>query len=116
MKQQGGVTRAFDLWKATDRDIRAYLALNERWVEPAYQSMWEEAETEFAAGFDPDRQDVDGHVDLFHDKVEGLWPADYLCKLRSDNLRDAVTAFEVYMEKCLNEVLARWSSATRAQS
>jgi len=104
----GKVTRAFDLWKATDRDIRAYLAFNARWVDPAYQELWAEAETEFSAIFDPDRHDVDGHVDLFHDKVGGLWPTDYLWKLRSDNLRDAVTAYEVYMEKSLEEVLSRY--------
>ena len=104
----GHVTRAFDLWKSTDRDIRAYLAFNARWVEPAYQRLWEEAEAEFSATFDPDRHDVDGHVDVFHEKVNGLWPRDYFWKLRSDNLRDAVTAFEVYMEKSANEVLARW--------
>ncbi|QIM22379.1 hypothetical protein G7075_16570 [Phycicoccus sp. HDW14] len=75
-------------------------------MESAYQQVWEEAEAEFSATFDPDRHDVDGHVGLFHDKVDGLWPTDYFWKLRSDNLRDAVSAFDVYMEKSLNEVLA----------
>jgi hypothetical protein len=103
----GQVTRAFDLWKATDREIRAYLSFNARWVEPAYQKVWEEAESEFSEVFDPDRHDVDGHVDVFHEKVQGLWPRDYFWKLRSDSLRDGVTAFEVYMEKSLNEALAR---------
>jgi hypothetical protein len=104
----GQVTRAFDLWKATDRDIRAFLDFNAQWVEVAYQRVWDEAEAEFSAVFDPDRHDVDGHVDVFDQKVAGLWPRDYFWKLRSDSLRDAVTAFEVYMEKSAAEALDRW--------
>ena len=64
-------------------------------MERAYQRLWEEAEAEFSATFDPDRHDVDGHVDVFHEKVNGLWPRDYFWKLRSGNLRDAGTALEV---------------------
>lgn len=106
-EEHGRVTREFAAWKATDEDIRAYLAMNMRWVDVAYDKAWEDATADFSAVFDPDRHDTDGHVQIFHDMVGGLWPADYYWKLRSDNIRDAVTAFEVYAEKSLTEVLGR---------
>lgn len=102
----GSVTRAFDGWKTTDADIRAYLVLSRRWIDKAYRETWDEAQREFAGRFDPDRDDPDDYVDVFHDKVSGLWAKDYFWMLRSSVLRDAVTAFEVYAEKSLNELLS----------
>jgi hypothetical protein len=101
----GQATRAFDEWKATDAEIRAFIGLSHKWVEAAYQATWEEAEREFGDRFDPDRDDPEGHVDVFHQKVAGLWAKDYFWMLRSGALRDAVTAFEVYAEKSLSELL-----------
>jgi hypothetical protein len=101
----GSVTQAFDEWKGTDRDIRAYLDLSQRWGEAAYRQTWDEAQEEFSRSFNPDMDDVDGHVDLFHEKVGGLWSKDFFWKVRAAALRDAVSAFEVYLEKSLNKLL-----------
>lgn len=101
----GHVSHAFDEWKGVDSDIRAYLALAQRWIDDAYRATWDEAEREFARRFDPDRDDPEGHVDLFHDKVSGLWARDFFWMLRTGALRDAVSAFEVYLEEAATEVL-----------
>jgi hypothetical protein len=99
------VSRSFDECKATDSDIRTYLALSHRWVESAYHHTWDEAAREFSRRFDPDWHNPEGDVDLFHSKVSGLWAKDYFWMLRAGALRDAVSAFEVYAEKSLAEVL-----------
>lgn len=103
----GGVTRAFDAWRSTESDIRAYVELSDRWVIRAYDLEWAAAQSEFEANFDPHRHDVDGHVDVFHERVGGLWADDYLWMLRSGALRDAVSAYEVYAENSLRELLQK---------
>ena len=113
-EEAGHVTRAFDEWKGTAADIRTFLDLTERWSTAAYEATWAEAQSEFSAAFDPDRHDPDGHVDLFEEKVSGLWDKDYLWMVRSAALRDMVTAFEVYAEKSLVEALTRHRFATNA--
>jgi hypothetical protein len=105
----GVVTRALDEWKVTDAEIRAYLELSERWIGPAYQATWDEVEADFARTFDPERDDVDGHVDLFQRTLGGLWSHDFFWMLHSGALRDAVTAFEVYAEKSLIEAIGRYA-------
>lgn len=115
-ENSGAVTRAFDEWKATDRDIRAFLDLTHGWVKAAYDSDWENAREEFARVFDPDRHDSDDYVGVFNDKVSGLWPKDYFWMLRAGALRDAVTAFEVYLEKAADEVNSWWKFDDEAGS
>lgn len=103
----GVVSYAFDDWKHTDAEIRAYLETSRVWVQAAYASAEEEAEREFSASFDPDIDDDPGWgpVDLYLGKSGGLWPSDFFWMLRSGALRDAVTAYEVYLEKSAEEVL-----------
>lgn len=103
----GVVSHSFDEWKATDSEIRTYLALSLRWVQAAYDNAFGAAERAFSQHFDPDRDDPDGHLGYFEDEVAGLWPRDFFWMLRSGALRDAVTAFEVYAEKSILELL-RW--------
>lgn len=104
-ERRGQVSRSFDEWKGVDDDIRAYLTLGHRWTSASYERTWEEAQQEFAEQFDPDRHDPEGHVDVFDDKVFGLWQKTFLWMFRTGALRDAVTAFEVYLEKSAREVL-----------
>lgn len=108
----GAVTRAFDEWKSTDREIRAYLLLSQRWVDAAYETEWQDAKEEFSRVFDPDFHDPDDYVDLFDSKVSGLWAKDYFWMVRSGALRDAVTAFEIYLEKSIQELLGWWALET----
>ena len=100
------MSRSFGSWHVTQGDIRTFLALSESWGQAAYQAEWAKAEKEFAAHFDPDRDDVDGHVDAFNEAVGGLWPSDFSWMLRAAALKDAVTAFEVYLERALDEVFS----------
>ncbi|MFF3058314.1 hypothetical protein [Streptomyces sp. NPDC057909] len=103
----GTVSRAFDEWLHSERNIRAFLRLSTAWSERGYDSSWSRAEESFAAVFDPDRHYGDEHVDIFDSSVGGLWPTDYTWMLQAATLKDAVTAFEVYLEKALEEALHR---------
>ncbi len=103
----GAVSGAFNEWSFVDQDIRAFLSLSTRWATRLYDETWKQAEGEFSAIFDPDRHTGDEHVGLFASEVEGLWPNDYAWMLRAAVVRDAVTAFEVYLEKGLDEAFNR---------
>jgi hypothetical protein len=43
--------------------------------------------------------------DIFHERVDGLWPSDFERMLLAAAWKDAVTAYEVYVENSLHEVL-----------
>jgi hypothetical protein len=104
-EDSGTVSRAFDDWKWNDRENRAFLRLSAQWSDKAYQQTWDEAEESFAARFDPDRHYGDEHLDIFEDAVDGLWPHSYAWITESSVVKNAVTAFEVYLEKALQEAL-----------
>ncbi|MGW6358693.1 hypothetical protein ACWFR5_26860 [Streptomyces sp. NPDC055092] len=101
----GTVSRAFDDWKWNDRENRAFLRLSAQWSGTAYQQTWDEAEASFAERFDPDRHYGDEHVEIFEDAVDGLWPHSYAWITEASVVKNAVTAFEVYLEKVLQEAL-----------
>ncbi|MFB6887734.1 hypothetical protein ACFCX4_00255 [Kitasatospora sp. NPDC056327] len=108
-EDRGTVTRAFEDWKRTDRQIRAFLKLSMTWSKRAYQATWDQAEDDFASVFDPDYDDPADHVNWFHDRVDGLWPHDYEWMLYASAMKDAVSAFDIFMEMSLNEVLTIFS-------
>ena len=99
MDNSKACTRAFDDWRIIDRDIRAYLRFGLKIVEGAYEGIWEEAANEPSSGEGPELPDV------FHDRVGGIWPDDFRWMFLSGALKDAVTAYEVYLEKAIEEVL-----------
>lgn len=99
----GAVSRSFDKWKLVDKDIRAFLNLTMRWAASKYEETWNAAEQETDTGGYLNQETADD----FSRRVEHLWPDDYRWMLRAAVVRDAVTAFEVYLEKSLDEVLAR---------
>ncbi|MEU9919579.1 hypothetical protein [Streptomyces sp. NPDC051001] len=101
----GTVSQTFDSWRATDAQNRAYLRLSAEWSNAAYDRTWKEAEATMNAAFDPDRHHGDEHVDMFDHAVDGLWPSDYLWLSEASVLKAGVTAFEVYLEQSLQEVL-----------
>ncbi len=92
------MTRAFDDWRLTDRDIRAFLKINNQFVQKEYERIWDELAN---SPGDPDGPEL---PDLFNDAVDGLWPSDHEWMLLSSVVKDGVTAFEVYLEKAANEV------------
>jgi hypothetical protein len=95
----GVVTRAFERWRFTESDIRRFLTLTTRWMDERYQDLWDEI------GAQPGSEDGPDQSDVFDGAVDGLWPEDYYWMLRAAVVRDAVTAFEVYLEKATSEVL-----------
>ncbi|MFA1538588.1 hypothetical protein [Actinomadura monticuli] len=107
-EETGMVSRAFDDWRLTDRDIRAFLTLAVQWAERSYQEEWQKAEATLSAVFDPDVHYGDEHVDMFHRSVGGLWPDDFEWIIRGTVVKEAVTAFEVYLDKAAQEALDRY--------
>jgi hypothetical protein len=105
----GQVSRAFEDWKWSDRENRAFLRLSAQWSSAAYKQAWTEAQEDLAARFDPDRHYGDEYVDLFDHAVDGLWPTDYSWITEASVLKNGVTAFEVYLEKSLQEVLTQYT-------
>ncbi|MFF2173150.1 hypothetical protein [[Kitasatospora] papulosa] len=104
-EDSGTVSRAFEDWKWNDRENRAFLQLSAQWSERAYQQAWDEAEEAMNRRFDPDRHYGDEHVDIFDDAVDGLWPHTYTWITEATAIKNAVTAFEVYLEKALQEAI-----------
>ncbi|WP_431933697.1 hypothetical protein [Nonomuraea jabiensis] len=105
--EKGLASRSFDEWRAVERDIRTYLRLSLGWSERGYEELWSQAESELTAIFDPYVHSGDEHVGFFDDKVEGLWPSDYQWILHASVVKEAVSAFEVYLEKGMDEALHR---------
>ncbi|MFE7076379.1 hypothetical protein ACFU96_40460 [Streptomyces sp. NPDC057620] len=104
-EDSGTVSRAFDDWKWNDRENRAFLRLSAQWSGRAYQQAWDEAEEPFAQRFDPDRHYGDEHLEIFEDAVGGLWPHSYDWITEASVVKNAVTAYEVYLEKALQEAI-----------
>jgi hypothetical protein len=92
-------TRAFDDWRLVERDIRAYLEFGLNVMSEAYDKIWDEIANEPSNGEGPELPDV------FDDRIAGVWPHEFQWMFLSGGLRDAVTAYEVYLEKALEEVL-----------
>ena len=97
-EQARSVSRAFDDWTLTDRDIRAFLKVSNQFAQKEYNRLWDELAN---SPGDPGGPEL---PDLFNDAVDGLWPSDYDWMLLSSVVKDGVTAFEVYLEKAANEV------------
>jgi len=104
-RANGRVSRAFNEWALIDRDQRAFLHLGLRIAREAYDRLWEEA------GHEPGDSDEPELLETFESKVEGLWPNDYEWMFLAAVVRDAVTNFEVYLEKASAEVLAAHEAA-----
>lgn len=104
----GSTSRAFSQWSLADQDIRSYLRLSTLWSKSGYDALWKQAEESFEKVFDPYRHDGDEHVDMFEDSINGLWPHDYEWMLQASALKEAVTAYEVYAEKAVDEALDRF--------
>lgn len=92
-EQTGAVSRAFDEWKFADQDIRAYLKVSMQLAQTEYERRWDESMSAPGEDGDPD------------DAIEGLNLLEYEWMLLSSILKDAVTTFEVYLDKAATEVL-----------
>jgi hypothetical protein len=90
---------AFSDWHFVEADQRAFLHLGLEFARPAYERMWQEA------GEEPWYDGGPEQIDTFEDRVRGLHLRDYEWMLLAAVLREAVTGFEVYLEKAREEVL-----------
>lgn len=106
----GQVTRAFDEWRMTDHDIRAFLRFSLRIAGDAYEGALDSIDDNVAAA----GNDYYSLPDLYEDETDGLWPHDFEWMLLSGALKDAVTAFDVYLEKAMEEVLSRHGFTARS--
>lgn len=110
-QEHGTVSRAFDDWRLVEADIRAFWTLTTRWVQAAHSEAWASAESKARDIFDPERHDTDLAWDMYLGKVNQLPVDDHLWMVNSATIRDAVTAFEVYLEKSACEVVAPYGFA-----
>jgi hypothetical protein len=105
----GTVSRAFADWRRADEENRTFLRLSAKWSAEAYDQEWRHAEEAFTKAFDPDRHYGDEHVSLFEDAVDGLWPDAYGWMVEAAVLKNGVTAYDVYLEKALQEIVNIYS-------
>jgi hypothetical protein len=94
----GSSTVAFDEWHLVDSDLRAYLDLTTRWMNERFNQTWDEV------GRQPAHDDSPEQIDVFHQAVGGLLPGDFDWMLQASVIRDAVSAYEVYLEKAGEEL------------
>jgi len=95
----GRVSQAFNDWFLIDGDQRAFLRLGLTFAGQAYKRIWDEA------GSEPGDPDGPEQIDVFEDRVDGLHQGDYEWMHCSGVLRDAVTNYEIYLEKGREEIL-----------
>lgn len=96
----GTVTEAWDEWFFIDRDQRQYLEFTLSLAAERYDAEWARAQRE------PGYADGPDVFDVFYSRVGGLLPIDHEWMTLAAVLRDAMTAYEVYVSKAIDEVLS----------
>jgi hypothetical protein len=96
--ETANITAGFEEWARVDRERRAFLRLGLEFAAESYQRLWDQL------GQEPG-DDESELVDVFDDRVDGLWPHDYDWMHLAGIVRDAVTSFEVYLDKACRVIL-----------
>ena len=96
--QTGKVTWAFDEWRLAERELLAFLRLGLKLSKEGFDRLWDEI------GRMPASEDGPERIDLFDEATDGLSPLKFDWILMNLVVRDAVTLYEVYLEKALHEV------------
>ena len=96
--QTGKVTWAFDEWRLAERELLAFLRLGLKLSKEGFDRLWDEI------GRMPASEDGPERIDLFDEATDGLSPLQFDWLLMNLVVRDAVTLYEVYLEKALHEV------------
>lgn len=96
----GTVTRAWDEWFFVDQDQRTWVRQSLRWATERYDSEWERIQSEPG---DPNGPDP---FDLLTRRMGGLLKHEYEWLTLAASVRDAVSAYEIYLAKAFDEVLA----------
>ena len=97
-EESGVVSRTFNDWYLVDRDQRAFLMLGLEFSGPAFDRIWK------GAGEEPGDPDGPDQLEVYERRARGLFPQNYDWMHLSGAFRDAVTNFEVYLEKAKEEV------------
>ncbi|MFL6162354.1 MAG: hypothetical protein ACJ74U_09000 [Jatrophihabitantaceae bacterium] len=97
----GTITRALDEWIITDREQRSFMTFSLMLANAHWTKISDQVATMPTFDSGPD------HSDLLFDRLDGLMPHDYEWMLFSGILKDAVTAYEVYLANAMDEVLLR---------
>jgi hypothetical protein len=92
-------SHAFADWFFVEADQRAFMHLGLEFSRPAYERIWREA------GEEPWHDGAPEQIDVFEERVHGLHDRDFEWMLFGATVREAVTGFEVYLEKAREEVL-----------
>ncbi|MDL4815983.1 hypothetical protein [Actinomadura opuntiae] len=104
----GMVSRAFEAWKATDTEIRAFAKLALGWADRGFDEYWTSAGETANRNFNPEDSSGYEQADAFHHAVDGLGPDEFEWIVRATVIREAVTFFEVYLEQAGQEALDRY--------
>ncbi|MFJ8627497.1 hypothetical protein ACIRD3_32310 [Kitasatospora sp. NPDC093550] len=107
-RDRGGPTAAFEAWESHDRDIRAFISLSTAWSSSGFKAAWQSSAEQHRRRGGRQRELDRGDwivFNTFDEKVHGLWQHNYAWMLEASALKDAVTAFEIYLEHVLHEVL-----------
>lgn len=103
MGAESSRTEAYERWVMAKVEISGLLALGTDWMDEALQKLWDEI----------GREPSDGETeweDEFHDRTHGAgW--EFPNWVIASALKDAVTAFEVFLEQ-LREELLNWIGYT----
>lgn len=106
-------TRAFAEWRTADCDLRAFYTLSLKWMNERFDAKWDEI------GALPGDPDGPEQIDVYEREV-GINSYVYDWMLGGAVVRDAVTAFEVYLEKVAGEILAHqdreWKAWAKGRS
>src|SRR5436190_10509670 len=94
----GRVTRSFSDWYLVDCDQRVFARKGLEFAKEVYDRVWDELARQPG---DPDGPEL---PDLFHDAIDGLWPHDFEWMHLTGVVKDAVTNFEVYLERAADEI------------
>lgn len=105
-EKEGRVSQAFNDWFLVEADQRSFLRLGLEFSRESYTRIWKEA------GEEPWYDDGPEQLEVFEDRVDGLHETDFEWMHLAGVLREAVTGFEVYLEKAREEVLRHQGQPT----
>lgn len=91
----GYVSLAFDEWDQAIGDIRSFLIQTDEWMHEGYEARWATAAAT-AAG-------AGGDAVEFWERTFPMAPNEFDWMLQSATIKDAVTAFEMYAAKAIDE-------------
>lgn len=105
-----GETGAYMLWCLANSDMTAFLRLSRKWSTAAVDRLWVDI------GKRPGHEDGPAQIDVLCEELGGVLPHDYDWMLHSAVLKDAVTAYEVYLEDVGGEVLGHYGYRWKVKS